>query len=73
MNRERNNMFIDIEERTDGTYNDYGVHRTKYAPSMYIDIDNIFIRQECNEISLHKYLHDLMVSAVKEVINEHYK
>lgn len=64
-------MFIDIEERANGTYHDYGVQRTRYTPTMYIDIDNIFIRQGCNEISLHKYLHDLMVSVVKEVINEH--
>lgn len=66
-------MFIDIEERANGTYHDYGVQRIRYTPTMYIDIDNIFIRQEYNEISLHKYLHDLMASAVKEVINGHCK
>lgn len=66
-------MFFDIEERPDGTYDDYGVQRTRYTPSMYIDIDDIFIRQGRNDIPLHEYLHDLMVSAVKEVINEHYK
>ena len=65
-------MFFDIEENTNGTYNDYDVLRTN-APSMYIDIDHIFIRQGCNEIPLHEYIHDLMVIAMKEVINEHYK
>lgn len=62
-------MFFDIEEKPNDTYNDYGVLRTS-APSMYIDIDNIFIRQGCSEMPLHEYIHDLMVVAMKEVINE---
>lgn len=65
-------MFFDIEEKLNGTYNDYGVLRTN-APSMYIDIDNIFIRQGYSEITLHEYIHDLMVVAMKEVVNEHCK
>lgn len=65
-------MFFDIEENQNGTYNDYGVLRTN-APSMYIDIDHICIRQGCNEMPLHEYIHDLMVIAMKEVVNEHYK
>lgn len=65
-------MFFDIEEKLNGTYNDYGVLRTN-APSMYIDIDNIFIRQGYSEMSLHEYIHDLMVVAMKEVVNEHCK
>ena len=71
-NRKKSNMFFDIEEKPNGTYNNYGVLRTS-APSMYIDIDNIFIRQGCNETTLHEYMHDLMVSAMKEVVNEHCK
>lgn len=51
------------------THNEYGVLRT-CAPSMYIDIDNIFIRQGCSEMPLHEYIHDLMVIAMKEVVNE---
>ena len=66
-------MFIDVEERKDGKYNDYGVEHTKYTPTMYIDIDNIFIRQGLREIPLHEYIHDLMVVAMKEVVNEHCK
>lgn len=66
-------MFIDVEERPDGTYDDYGVRRIRYTPNMYIDIDHIFIRQECNDIPLHEYIHELMISAMKEVINEHCK
>lgn len=71
-NRKKSNMFFDIEEKLNGTYNNYGVLRTS-APSMYIDIDNIFIRQGCSETTLHEYMHDLMVSAMKEVVNEHCK
>lgn len=73
MDRKKSNMFIDIEERPNGTYHDYGVQRTRYTPSMYIDIDNIFIRQGYSEIPLHEYIHDLMVVAMKEVVNEHCK
>lgn len=62
-------MFFDIKENPNGTYNEYGVLRTN-APSMYIDIDNIFIRQGCSEMPLHEYIHDLMVVAMKEVVNE---
>lgn len=65
-------MFFDIEENTNGTYNDYSVLRTS-APSMYIDIDNIFIRQGCSEMPLHEYIRDVMVVAMKEVVNEHCK
>ena len=65
-------MSFNIKEKQNGTYNDYGVLRTN-APSMYIDIDNIFIRQGHNDIPLHEYMHDLMVSAMKEVVNEHCK
>lgn len=72
MNRKKSDMFFDIEEKLNGTYNDYGVLRTN-APSMYIDIDNIFIRQGCSEMPLHEYIHDLMVVAMKEVLNEHCK
>lgn len=65
-------MFFDIEENTNDTYNNYGVLRTN-APSMYIDIDNIFIRQGCSEMPLHEYIRDVMVVAMKEVVNEHCK
>ena len=71
-NRKKSNMFFDIEEKPNDTCNDYGVLRTS-APSMYIDIDNIFIRQGHNDIPLHEYMHDLMVSAMKEIVNEHCK
>lgn len=73
MNRKKNDMFPNIKESPNWTYNDYGVHLTQCAPNMYIDIDNIFIRQGHNEIPLHKYIHDLMVVAMKEVVNEHCK
>lgn len=66
-------MFIDVTERKDGTYNDYGVERTRYTPTIYIDVDNIFIRQGLRELPLHEYIHDLMVVTMKEVINEHCK
>lgn len=69
MNRKKSDMFSNIEERPNGAYNDYGVQ----APSVYIDIDNIFIRQGYSKIPLHKYIHDLMVVAMKEVVNEHCK
>ena len=62
-------MSFNIDEKPNNTYNGYGVQ----APSMYIDIDNIFIRHEHSEIPLHKYIHDLMVVAMKEVVNEHCK
>ncbi len=65
-------MFFDIEEKPHNTYNDYGVLRTS-VPSMYIDIDHIFIRQGHNDIPLHEYMHDLMVVAIREVVNEHCK
>ena len=65
-------MFFAIEEKTNDTCNEYGVLRTS-ASSMYIDIDHIFIRQGRSETTLHEYMHDLMVSAMKEVINEHCK
>ena len=65
-------MFINVEERKDGTYNDYG-GRTRYTPTMYIDVNNIFIRQGLRELPLHEYIHDLMVVAMKEVVNEHCK
>jgi len=65
-------MFFDIEEKPNDTCNDYGVLQTS-APSMYINIDHIFIRQGCSETTLHEYMHDLMVSAMKEVVNEHCK
>ncbi len=73
MNRKKNDMFSNIEKKPNGTYNDYCVQLTQCAPSMYIDIDNIFIRQGHGEIPLHKYIHDLMVVAMKEVVNEHCK
>lgn len=66
-------MFIDITERKDGTYNDYGVERTRYTPTMYIDVDNIFIRQGLKELPLHDYLQNIMITAVKEVVNENFK
>ena len=66
-------MFSNIEENPNGTYSDYGVQLTQCAPSMYIDIDNIFIRQGHSETPLHKYIHDLMVVAMKEVVDEHCK
>ena len=72
-NRKKSDMFSNIEERPNGTYNDYGVQLTQCAPSMYIDIDNIFIRQGHSEIPLHEYIRDLMVVAMKEVVNEHCK
>lgn len=73
MNRKKNDMFSNIEEKPNGTYNGYCVQLTQCAPSMYIDIDNIFIRQGHSEIPLYKYIHDLMVVAMKEVVNEHCK
>lgn len=66
-------MFIDAEKRKDGTCNSYGVERTRYTPTMYVDVDNIFIRQGSRELPLHEYIHDLMVVAMKEVVNEHCK
>ena len=66
-------MFINVEERKDGTYNDYGVERTRYTPTMYIDVDDIFIRQGLRELPLHEYIHDLIVVAMKEIVNEHCK
>lgn len=73
MNRKKSDMFSNIEEKPNGTYNNYGVQLTQCAPNMYIDIDNIFIRQGHSEIPLHKYIHDLMVVAMKEVVDEHCK
>ena len=73
MNRKKNDMFSNIEENPNGTYSDYGVQLTQSAPSMYIDIDNIFIRQGHSKTPLHKYIHDLMVVAMKEVVDEHCK
>ena len=66
-------MFIDVEERKDSTHNCYGIERTRYTSTMYIDVDNIFIRQGLREMPLHEYMHDLMVVAVKEVVNEYCK
>ena len=54
------------------THNEYGVLRI-CAPSMYIDIDNIFIHHGYSEIPLHDYLYNLMVVAMKEAVNEHCK
>lgn len=62
-------MSFNIEEKPNDTYNGYGVQ----APNVYVDIDNIFIRQGRSEKPLHKYIHDLMVVAMKEVVNEHCK
>lgn len=66
-------MFIDVEEREDGTYNDYGVKHTRYTPTMYIDVDNIFIRQGLRELPLHDYLQAMMVMALEDVIDERFK
>ena len=71
-NRKKSDMSFNIEEKPNDTYNGYGVLQTN-APSMYIDIDNIFIHHGYDEIPLHEYIHDLMVVAMKEVVNEHCK
>lgn len=69
MNRKKSDMSFNIEEKPNDMYNGYGVQ----APNVYVDIDNIFIRQGHSEKPLHKYIHNLMVVAMKEVVNEHCK
>lgn len=66
-------MFIDVGKRKDGTYNDYGVEPTRCTSTMYIDVDNIFIRQGLRELPLHNYLQEMMVVAVEKVLDENFK